>query len=260
MPVVPEVPYLAFTGNGSATAFDHVPDFTLSDPTHLHVYVDGVEIPTSDYTVNATGIVFDTAPAVATEIVLRRITPVEQPFTTPGLRIFSLARITEALDRIVRTLQEAFHGGAGSIAGAPANKRLRATGTLTPDPANADDGYLDLATEDYNGRPAFGTLGVLLPPEYPWVTVLWNGSSEWLFTYFVSNSSLEQWRSLDDVASPELCTTWEEYGGVGALSLDLVSEATPGRPGEQRHTADKLYVNTGTAELPVWKSLTLTLP
>lgn len=115
MPLEAETPYLAFTGNGSATDFDHVDTFTLSDPSHLHVYVDGTEV-TTGFVQTSTGVAFDTAPAAAASIILRRVTPLEQPMTTAGLRLFSLATITALFDRVVRCLQDLAYTSTGYLA------------------------------------------------------------------------------------------------------------------------------------------------
>lgn len=108
MSLSPETPVLEFVGNGSATTFEHVPHFTLSDASHLTVAVDH-EIVTSGFTQTATGIVFDTAPAVGTSIILRRVTPLDQPLTTDGLRNFALENIAAGFDRVIRAVQDRFH-------------------------------------------------------------------------------------------------------------------------------------------------------
>lgn len=104
MSLTAETPIRELVGNGITTAFDHAPTFTLSDSSHLEVTLDGVV--TTAYTQTSTGVIFTTAPASGVAVVLRRVTPKDQPGALTDPTLTDLAEVTNLLDRIVRISQE----------------------------------------------------------------------------------------------------------------------------------------------------------
>lgn len=98
-----ETPREVFTGNGSTTVFPF--SFSFTDSTDVKAYLDDV-LQESGYTVNASDVTFDTAPASDVSIALVRETPREQdvPFTDPQKT--TLAEVERVSDRGVRMIQE----------------------------------------------------------------------------------------------------------------------------------------------------------
>ena len=86
---------------------------------------------------------------------------------------------------------------------------LEVTGTLSPD-ATGTLLYAGLS----GGKPHYTTTGDPVAAAYPFTEILWN-ATEWNLNHQPDNMTTDQWRSLDAVASPDLATTWEEYGGTG---------------------------------------------
>lgn len=115
--IVEQTPFNEYTGNGVTTAFGF--EFQLLDNGDFVASIDGVEIPSSDYTLSSLTqaggtCTFDTAPANGAAVLLQRV--------------IALARDTdyqyngdlreETLDRDLNRLWQALQGQAAGLGGA----------------------------------------------------------------------------------------------------------------------------------------------
>lgn len=80
------------------------------------------------------------------------------------------------------------------------------SGTLTPD---ATGDYLNVGTEFDGvdtGKPIY-RLGSATLEQYPAGAIIWN-NTVWQLFWFESESDVSLWNSFEDVATPDLVTTW----------------------------------------------------
>ena len=103
-----------FTGNGATTAFAFT--FHTLDTTHIEVLVNDVVQSTNDYAVslysdqeaNPGGLItFDTAPAAAAEITIKRVTPLTQDVNFPLNARLNTGQLEGVFDKLTLQLQEA---------------------------------------------------------------------------------------------------------------------------------------------------------
>lgn len=115
--IVEQTPYNEYTGNGVATAYGF--EFQLLDNGDFVASIDGVEVPSSDYTLSSLTqaggtCTFDTAPANGTAVLLERVIALERDTDyqyNGDLR-------EETLDRDFNRLWQALQGQAASLGGA----------------------------------------------------------------------------------------------------------------------------------------------
>ena len=98
----------AFTGDGSQTSYPLT--YPVTDSSHVDVSVDDSTVSTSDYSVTLSGssatVVFNTAPASAAKIVIRRIVPKTQTVDYVPYDTFPAETHEAALDKLTQVDQQ----------------------------------------------------------------------------------------------------------------------------------------------------------
>ena len=88
----------------------------------------------------------------------------------------------------------------------PAIASMNVSGSLSPD---ATGDYLNVGTEfagEETGKPIY-RFGSLTLEQYPAGAIIWN-NTVWQLFWFESESAVSLWNSFEDVATPDLVTTW----------------------------------------------------
>lgn len=142
---------LSYTGNGATVSFPV--SFTFENASEVKVYANAVLV-TSGITISPGAVVFATAPASGVKIRILRETPLDQPRPFSDPQKVSLAEFGNAMDRLVRQVQEQEATGNDQEARA---LRVAFGDSITelPTKPNRASRYLGF---DSNGNPVAGPL------------------------------------------------------------------------------------------------------
>jgi hypothetical protein len=94
--------YVQYTGTGTRVFYEY--DFVMLSDSAVYVLVDGQPV---DVTLQATGVVFDVAPAVDAVILIYRITDITQLSDWQSFEAFHGVKTEDAQDKLILLKQEA---------------------------------------------------------------------------------------------------------------------------------------------------------
>jgi len=130
----------------------------------------------------------------------------------------------------------------------PVNEEIDVTGALTSDGSTPIVINLPLA---YNGisnsKPVYYDPG--------------DGNAiEWSGTYwaFITSAPAAEWRSSENVATPDLVTTWTPQGSATGTPVVTLTNATEGYLGTMKVDENYLYIACSVTDgIPLWKKVSL---
>lgn len=192
MTVDARVPYIEYNGNGIITQFDW--DWGMHVDSSILCRVDDVAV--TNFTVQGMSVVFDTAPADGSDVLVFRSTIIHNPENFRQMGRFSPEKTESAIDRDTYIAQELYPGGIGYEPGGP----------FGPNDIIAVPHRYDVTIESQRGTDA-------VLQNWDWD----DDPSAGMFAGEVNNADVNPAPADGTVTVHPKGYTWMEYGGTPPL-------------------------------------------